>query len=103
MFLLPSATESFGLAALEAMACEVPVVATRVGGLPEVVEDGVSGFLHATDDLAGMARTILRLIADAALHARVAAEGRRAVEERFSAARVVPQYEAAYRALLDAE
>ena len=47
MFLLPSAQESFGLAALEAMACEVPVVASRVGGLPEVVDDGVTGFLHA--------------------------------------------------------
>ena len=45
LFLLPSAQESFGLAALEAMACEVPVVASRVGGLPEIIEDGVTGFL----------------------------------------------------------
>ncbi len=49
VFLLPSAQESFGLAALEAMACEVPVVASRVGGLPEVIEHGVSGFLHAPE------------------------------------------------------
>ena len=56
VFLLPSAQESFGLAALEAMACEVPVVASRVGGLPEVIEHGVNGFLHAPDDLDGMAR-----------------------------------------------
>ena len=55
VFLLPSAQESFGLAALEAMACGVPVVASRVGGMPEVVEDGVTGFLHAADDLDGMA------------------------------------------------
>ena len=54
VFLLPSATESFGLAALEAMACEVPVVASRVGGLPEVIDDGVTGFLRAPDDLDGM-------------------------------------------------
>ena len=64
VFLLPSAQESFGLAALEAMACEVPVVASRVGGLPEVVEDGVSGFLHALDDLDGMARSAVRLLTD---------------------------------------
>ena len=61
-FLLPSEQESFGLAALEAMACEVPVVASRVGGLPEVIEDGVNGFLHALDDLDGMARSTLRLL-----------------------------------------
>ena len=54
--------ESFGLAALEAMACEVPVVASRIGGLPEVVEDGVTGFLHAPDDLDGMAASVSRLL-----------------------------------------
>ena len=56
VFLLPSAQESFGLAALEAMACEVPVVASRVGGLPEVIEHGVTGFLHPLDDLDGHGR-----------------------------------------------
>ena len=55
LFLLPSAQESFGMAALEAMACEVPVVASRVGGLPEVIEDGVTGFLCPPDDLDAMA------------------------------------------------
>ena len=50
VFLLPSAQESFGLAALEAMACEVPVVASNVGGLPEVIEHGVTGFLHPPAD-----------------------------------------------------
>ena len=55
LFLLPSAQESFGLAALEAMACEVPVVASRVGGLPEVVDDGVTGFLHAPEEADAMA------------------------------------------------
>jgi len=53
VFLLPSVQESFGLAALEAMACSVPVVASRIGGLPEVIEDGVTGFLHPPDDLDG--------------------------------------------------
>ena len=77
VFLLPSAQESFGLAALEAMACEVPVVASRVGGLPEVIEDGVSGFLHAPDDLDGMAASALRLLTDDALRRRVADAARR--------------------------
>ena len=62
VFLLPSAQESFGLAALEAMACEVPVVASRVGGLPEVIEARVTGFLHAPDDLDGMARSRRRCL-----------------------------------------
>ena len=64
LFLLPSAQESFGLAALEAMACEVPVVASRVGGLPEVVEDGVCGFLCEPDDIEGMAKAAIALLSD---------------------------------------
>jgi N-acetyl-alpha-D-glucosaminyl L-malate synthase BshA len=99
-FLLPSATESFGLAALEAMACEVPVVASRVGGLPEVVDDGVSGFLHPPDDLDGMAASLVRILSDDALRARLGAAGRAVAIERFSASRIVPMYEAAYRAIV---
>jgi len=99
VFLLPSATESFGLAALEAMACEVPVVASRVGGLPEVIDDGVTGFLHPPDDIDGMAESIVRLVHDQALHTRVATAARAAALERFSPARIVPMYEAAYAAL----
>jgi N-acetyl-alpha-D-glucosaminyl L-malate synthase BshA len=98
-FLLPSATESFGLAALEAMACEVPVVASRVGGLPEVVDDGVTGFLHAPEEADAMAASLLRLVSDDALHARMAAAARQVAVERFSAERIVPMYEAAYLAL----
>lgn len=98
-FLLPSATESFGLAALEAMACEVPVVASRVGGLPEVVDHGVTGFLHAPEEADGMAASILTLLGDPALHARMAAAARQVAVERFSADRIVPMYEAAYAAM----
>jgi len=98
--LLPSAQESFGVAALEAMACEVPVVASRVGGLPEVITDGESGFLRDPDDLDGMASCAVRLLTDPALHRRIAAGGWRTVHDRFCAEEVVPRYEAFYRAVL---
>ena len=98
-FLLPSATESFGLAALEAMACGVPVVASRVGGLPEVIDDGVTGFLHTQEDIEGMARSVVSLFSDHALHARIASAARAVAVDRFSVSRVVPLYEAAYAAL----
>jgi L-malate glycosyltransferase len=100
LFLLPSAQESFGLAALEAMACGVPVVASRVGGLPEVVEDGVSGYLRAPDDIEGMAEAALALLGDAALHAQFAAAALDRVRRHFCAKRVVPQYEAYYQEIM---
>ncbi len=100
LFLLPSAQESFGLAALEAMACEVPVVASRVGGLHEVIDDGSTGFLHAPDDLEGMAASGVALLTDTALHARVAAAARRSVLERYCRDTVVPQYEAFYERVI---
>jgi L-malate glycosyltransferase len=96
VFLLPSAQESFGLAALEAMACEVPVVASRVGGLPEVIEDGVSGFLHHPDALDEMASSAVRVLRDPALHRRVGEAACRRVRDRFCAERIVPMYEACY-------
>ena len=100
MFLLPSAQESFGLAALEAMACEVPVVASNVGGLSEVIEHGRTGFLHALDDVDGMAESGVSLLTDAGLHARMADAGRQAAGHRFCADLVVPQYEAFYAGLV---
>jgi L-malate glycosyltransferase len=100
LFLLPSSQESFGLAALEAMACEVPVVASRVGGLHEVIDHGVTGFLHEPPDLQGMAESGITLLTNPELHARVAAAGRQAVCQRFSSSLVVPQYEAFYARLL---
>lgn len=100
VFLLPSAQESFGLAALEAMACEVPVVATRVGGLPEVIEAGINGFLHEPEDLEGMSASILRLLTDDALHARFAAAARRWAEERYCESKIVPIYERYYQEVL---
>ena len=97
LFLLPSAQESFGLAALEAMACDVPVVASDVGGLPEVIEHAVSGFLHPLDDLDGMAASGIALLTDAPLHKRVREAARARVTHDFCADRVVPMYEACYQ------
>ncbi len=100
LFLLPSSSESFGLAGLEAMACEVPVVAARVGGIPEVIEDGVSGFMFDLDDRDGMADMGARLLADQALHDRVAAAARTRATDRFCDSKIVPIYEAYYREVL---
>ena len=96
VFLLPSAQESFGLAALEAMACLVPVVASRVGGLPEVIRHGVTGFLHDLEDVDGMAASGVAVLTDPALHERVATAARQTVTERFCSERVVPMYEDYY-------
>jgi L-malate glycosyltransferase len=101
VFLLPSSQESFGLAALEAMACEVPVVASRVGGIPEVIEHGVSGFLHPPEALDEMAESAVALLTDPALHRSVAAAAWRRVHEQFCAERVVPIYEACYQGLVN--
>jgi N-acetyl-alpha-D-glucosaminyl L-malate synthase BshA len=100
LFLLPSLQESFGLSALEAMACGVPVVASNAGGLPEVVIDEVTGFLHPPAEVGQMAESAIRILSDPALHARMAAEGVRLATERFSASRIVPQYEALYERTL---
>jgi N-acetyl-alpha-D-glucosaminyl L-malate synthase BshA len=100
LFLLPSLQESFGLSALEAMACGVPVVASNVGGLPEVVIDGVTGFLHPPAQVEQMAESGIRILSDPALHARMAADAVRLATERFSANRIVPEYEALYERTL---
>jgi N-acetyl-alpha-D-glucosaminyl L-malate synthase BshA len=99
LFLLPSQTESFGLAALEAMACGAPVVASRTGGLPEVITDGVDGILEPPGSVEAMARRAMNLLRDDRAHAamRAAALARAGT---FSAAAVVPQYEAFYEEIL---
>jgi N-acetyl-alpha-D-glucosaminyl L-malate synthase BshA len=100
LFLLPSAQESFGLAALEAMACEVPVIASRVGGLPEVIEDGVSGFLHAPDAIDDMAASGVMILSDPDRHRAVAEAAFARVRNDFCAEKIVPMYEACYEAVI---
>jgi N-acetyl-alpha-D-glucosaminyl L-malate synthase BshA len=97
VFLLPSESESFGLSALEALACGVPVIASHVGGLPEVVQDGETGFLSPVGDINAMAISAHALLTDRgrweAMSRRAAADAR----ERFSRGDIVSQYEALYK------
>jgi N-acetyl-alpha-D-glucosaminyl L-malate synthase BshA len=95
LFLLPSTTESFGLAALEAMACGAVVVATRVGGIPEVVDDGINGILEPVGSVEAMARRAVDLLRDGDTLARIRAAAI-ARAGQFSADRIVPMYEALY-------
>ena len=98
--LVPSEHEAFGLVALEAMACGVVPVATRVGGLPEVVTDGVDGFLEPAGDISAQAARVVALLSDDKMHSRMAQAGRLAASERFSTERVIPQYERYYEEVL---
>jgi len=96
LFLLPSAEESFGLAALEAMACEVPVVASNVGGLPEIIEDGVTGFVCPPGAIDAMADRGITLLTDRARHAAIARTAAEMVRTRYCTDLIVPMYEAEY-------
>ncbi|MFB3852401.1 MAG: N-acetyl-alpha-D-glucosaminyl L-malate synthase BshA [Vicinamibacterales bacterium] len=100
LFLLPSLQESFGLAALEAMSCGVPVVASNVGGLPEVVSEGVTGFLHPPERLDEMAASAISVLSDSGLAQRMSESCRRLAIERFNANLIVPRYEDVYRQVL---
>jgi N-acetyl-alpha-D-glucosaminyl L-malate synthase BshA len=102
LFLLPSETESFGLAALEALSCEVPVIASRVGGLPEVVCDGENGFLLPVGDVVGMADAALALLRDEERRRAFGVAGRRWAETRFARRDVVARYRSVYEAVVGA-
>jgi N-acetyl-alpha-D-glucosaminyl L-malate synthase BshA len=100
LFLLPSSSESFGLAALEAMACGSPVVASRVGGLPEVIIDGESGYLCEVGDIDEMAAASIRILSDDKHRKELSDAGRAFAVKHFSSERIVPQYEEYYRRIL---
>ncbi len=100
LFLLPSETESFGLAALEALSCRVPVIATAVGGLPEVVRHGETGFLFPVGDIASMAAAAVELLQDEGRLARFRDAARADSVERFSQDAVVGQYRTLYEKVL---
>jgi N-acetyl-alpha-D-glucosaminyl L-malate synthase BshA len=102
VLLLPSEQESFGLAALEAMACETPVVATHVGGIPEVVTDGETGFLSAVGDVEKMSADAARLLEDEELRRLMGARARSEAVSRYNTDRVIPQYLEFYERILAA-
>ena len=99
LFILPSQTESFGLAALEAMACGAPVVASRAGGLTEVIDDEVNGILEPVGSVEAMGRRAVELLRDPERHAAMRAAAIAKAQE-FSADRIVPMYEAFYEEVL---
>jgi len=100
VLLLPSQLESFGLAALEAMASEVVPIATRVGGVPEVIEHGETGFLADVGDVDAMARYAIEILNDEPRLRQMGKACRRAAGDRFSAKKIIPQYEEFYRLVL---
>jgi N-acetyl-alpha-D-glucosaminyl L-malate synthase BshA len=100
VLLLPSEQESFGLAALEAMACEVPVVASRVGGVPEVVDDGETGFLSEVGDVEKMGDDAAHLLADKRLRDEMGQRAREAAVSRYRTDLVIPQYVKFYERVL---
>src|SRR4030065_407012 len=100
LFLLPSEQESFGLTALEAMNCGVPVIAADVGGLPEVIIPGETGYLLPVGDIEGMAAKAVELLSDPVRHSLFRTQARRRAEQHFDAVRIIPQYETLYEELL---
>ena len=101
VFLLPSELESFGLAALEAQACEMPVVATRIGGIPEVVSEGETGYLSDVGDVEKMSEDALRLAKDEDLRRAFGEKGRELALQRYGSDKIIPQYISFYERIVE--
>jgi N-acetyl-alpha-D-glucosaminyl L-malate synthase BshA len=101
IMLLPSELESFGLAALEAMACEVVPITSDVGGLPEVIEHGRSGFMAKVGDVDTMARYSIEVLSDEKKLKEISYRARVGAQSRFCSSKIIPQYEEFYRKVLD--
>ena len=102
VILMPSEMESFGLAALEGMACGVPPVATRVGGVPELITDRSDGFLEAVGDVTAQSARVTELLSDGAAHTRMAGAARQTALTRFCTSRIIPRYIDYYESVLKA-
>jgi N-acetyl-alpha-D-glucosaminyl L-malate synthase BshA len=100
LLLLPSETESFGLVALEALSCQVPVIATRVGGLPELIKDGETGYLFSVGDVEGMSKTALGLLQNEEKRKKMGKKGREIAQNRYAKDKIVSMYEDYYREVL---
>lgn len=103
VMLLPSENEAFGLAALEAMACGLPTVAARTGGLPELITEGVDGFLAPVGDIAAQAAHVVALLTDDALYNRVATAARHTAETLYATSMIIPRYERYYEEVCAAQ
>ncbi len=102
VLLMPSEMESFGLAALEAMACGVVPVGTQVGGVPELITHGVDGFTEAVGDIAGQGRRVVELLGNPEVHERMSAAARHTALDRFCTGKIIPMYERLYEEVLAA-
>jgi glycosyltransferase involved in cell wall biosynthesis len=97
VLLMPTELEAFGLAALEAMACGVPPIGTNAGGVPELITNGVDGFMEAVGDIDTQAARAVQLLTDDHLHERMAAAARQTAVSRFSTESIIPKYEQYYQ------
>jgi glycosyltransferase involved in cell wall biosynthesis len=100
VFIIPSEIESFGLAALEAMSCKIPVIASTAGGLPEVVEDKKAGLLVKPGDVQSLAESMMLLIEDETLRKQLGETASKIAKDKFHPDTIVPQYEALYKEIV---
>jgi glycosyltransferase involved in cell wall biosynthesis len=103
LMLMPSELESFGLAALEAMACEVPSISTRAGGVPELIEHGKNGMLAAVGDVEAMAKYAIELLSDDARLKTMGENARFEAQSRFCSTGIIPRYVEFYQKVVSSQ